>query len=146
MTRSRLAVVDDDLARLIDGASLRTCRLIAAEVATLAATATDIQEKWISPVRETSESGALGGLENRVGLNSLVLELDELAWDLQEQGSAAEASYLLAFRKARAASALLFALEDDARIAALEAAYEAQSAMDDLGVVQAVARRILADT
>jgi hypothetical protein len=79
-------------------------------------------------------------------MQALVDELDEAAWEIQERvhsGRLPKDEYLQAFRKARAASAVAFALEPDPRTAALEAVCEAQSAAGDLSPVSAVVLDIL---
>jgi hypothetical protein len=74
-------------------------------------------------------------------LASLVDELDEIAWSIQEavdEGSSGT-EYLSAFGRARAVAAVLYATDPDPEIAALEAVYEAGSATaDDLAVIAVV--------
>ena len=68
-----------------------------------------------------------------------VVAPDEVAWDIQESDDGDDnQAYLVAFHRARAASAVAFAL-DPGRSAALESIYEAQAAM---GSVDAVLRLI----
>jgi len=67
-------------------------------------------------------------------LKRLVDELDETAWDLQEEADAGRVPYeryFEAFSRARAANSLLYAFAPDPFTAAAEAAYEAQHALED---------------
>jgi hypothetical protein len=78
----------------------------------------------------------------------LTEELDEIAWDAQEQAEAGvlpEQAYLAAFARARAAASVGFALEPDALHAALEAVYEAQAALADLEAVRVAVVAALVD-
>ena len=88
-------------------------------------------------------AGRYGDSEERAAVRALADRLDELGWDLKEKVDAGEADqgdYLAAFRKARAATALWFALDPDARTAAIEGAYEGQAAADDGVVRREIAR------
>ncbi|MQA85253.1 MAG: hypothetical protein GEV03_11665 [Streptosporangiales bacterium] len=67
-------------------------------------------------------------------LKRLYEALDEEQWDLQEQvdaGQALESEHLAAFSKARAATALYYATDDDPQAACAEALYEALATVDD---------------
>jgi hypothetical protein len=69
-----------------------------------------------------------------IELKSLLDELDELAWDIQDEAEAGNVPwdrYSEAFARARAANSLLFALSPDPFVAATEAAYEANAATND---------------
>lgn len=69
-------------------------------------------------------------------LGVLVQELDEVAWSLQDAadvGSASVEDYLLAFGRARAVNAVLFACDPKPEAAALEATYEASVVAADDG-------------
>jgi hypothetical protein len=80
-----------------------------------------------------------GDVVERAMLEDYVSMLDERAWDLQdaiELGLASDDYYAEAFNEARAAAALLAALGADASSAAFEAAYEAQAATEDVGLVE----------
>jgi hypothetical protein len=80
-------------------------------------------------------------LSDRSEVEELAARLDERAWDIQESNDGAghdSERHLAAFQRARAASAVAFALDRD-RGAALESIYEAQAA---LGSIDA-ARRLI---
>ena len=83
-----------------------------------------------------------GRTAEQSGVQQLADELDAAAWDLQEKaevGTVPYQAYSVAFRRARAAASVGFALGLDALSAALEAVYEAHAATADLDAVQAAA-------
>ena len=89
----------------------------------------------------------VGESPERDALKVLVDELDERAWDVQDEvdaGRAPQEAYLVAFSLARAASAVWFALDSDALQTALEAVYEAQAARGDLAGVRRRVQDLLA--
>jgi len=57
--------------------------------------------------------------------------LDEEAWEIQESDEADSPLYLTAFQRARAASAVAFAVDPDG-VAARESIYEAQVALGSI--------------
>jgi hypothetical protein len=72
--------------------------------------------------------------------------LTRSAWDAQEKaeaGTVPGVTYLTAFRRARAAASVGFALDCDALNAALEAIYEAQAAVGDVNAVRAAVNAAL---
>jgi hypothetical protein len=89
----------------------------------------------------------VGRSPERDAMKLLVDELDERAWDVQDEvdaGTAEQEKYLAAFSLARAASAVWFALGDDPLQSALEAVYEAQAATGDLADLRERLRSLLA--
>ncbi|MGV8973119.1 MAG: hypothetical protein ACOH10_12425 [Rhodoglobus sp.] len=89
----------------------------------------------------------VGASPERNALKVLVDELDERAWEVQDDvdaGSAPQEAYIVAFSLARAASAVWFALDSDALHAALEAIYEAQAATGDLAGARRRVQELLA--
>ncbi len=92
--------------------------------------------------------GALRGQASAEDVRALVGEYDKtesalwFAYD-DGRGKATQEEYKAAFAKARAANAVLFALERDPQLAAVESAYEAIAATDDDQAVMALARKIL---
>lgn len=75
-------------------------------------------------------------------------ELDEIAWDIQDQvdeEAASQEAYFEAFSRARAAAAVGYALESDPLKAALETVYEAQAALGDLKAIRTAIDSALAD-
>lgn len=81
------------------------------------------------------DAGGYGATDERAAVVRLVEELDEVAWDEQDRG--AEEQYGIAFMRARAANAVVAALDSDPESAAYEAAYEANAALEDLPVLRA---------
>lgn len=85
--------------------------------------------------------------ELRQRVESLVAQLDELQWQLQdavERGEVDNGAYLAAFHRARAVHAVWFALDDNPVIAAIEATYEAHAATDDLPGLEELIHTLLA--
>lgn len=81
-------------------------------------------------------------------LRQLVDNLDDqyfAAQKLHEADPQENETYLTLFRKARAASAVLFALNEDPFIAATESIYEACAALDSVDDAQSVAADVLQD-
>jgi hypothetical protein len=138
MSRHRLAVVDETIARMIGDASPDDCRQIARGVAELASRG--ITEPRVQDARAALERGEYGASATRDRIEALVDEWDQEGWRFQEAGR--EDEYLAAFTRARAASSLWFALGDDPTAAALEAAYEAQASVDDIGAVRALVAKV----
>ena len=90
-----------------------------------------------------SATGVL--VENRSvdGVAAAVGVLDKQAWDLQEaveRGDRRPDEYEDAFRRARAANALLFAFDTPSLVTTVETAYEAFHAVQDEASLLAAAR------
>lgn len=123
----------------VDGAARRRVRI---GVATWVAQRVNLRDERIM-----IGLAALSGNEvipdgTRLAIRQLADELDEAAWDKQdlvETGAATEAEYETAFGLARAATAVLFALDDVDADAAAETCYEAQAAVDDISEVRTLA-------
>jgi hypothetical protein len=80
-------------------------------------------------------------------VEALATALDQQQWALEQAvtlGKSEQASYVAAFAKARAASSVGRAADEDSRVAALEAIYEASAVVDDPGDLWAVVRVALA--
>jgi hypothetical protein len=145
VTFTRLQTADADLVRVLRAASPQALRRVAYGVAKTAVEHTGLREETLDSalerVREVTPDPAL---RDRVA--HLVEQFDERAWDIQEQveaGTATQDEYLRAFAIARAAAAVHSALDNDPADAALEAAYEAQAATQDMALVRAVAQQAL---
>lgn len=115
-------------------------RRLAAMVANAAARSAGLTDQRVIAALDALESKAgidysmFSDLRDR--MESLVEELDNIAWDLQEQADASHSSeeeyvqalekeYAPAFARARAAAAVAFALHPDPLTAATSAIYEA---------------------
>lgn len=81
------------------------------------------------------DAGRFGETPERAAAGHLVEELDEMAWDEQDRG--AEEEYGIAFMRARAANAVVAALDTDPESAAYEAVYEANAALEDVPALRA---------
>lgn len=84
----------------------------------------------------------------RLAVQELTANLDEAAWNAQDQiesGEASDADLESAFGLARAAIAVLFALDEPDPSAAAEVCYEAQAAFGEISDVRSVALASLAN-
>jgi hypothetical protein len=100
-----------------------------------------VRDPVIAAAMDIVKTGRYDDVSRREQLDILVERLDAQQWDLQDAvaaGHADEGAYLLAFAQARAAHAVYFALDADPFIAATEAIYEAQAAIDEIDVIRAV--------
>lgn len=88
-------------------------------------------------VRASIEEATDGGLSNEVAqrLDELVTHLDEVAWEIEEQGN--QESYLLAFTHARAANSVLFFVQRNNVDWPLDVCYESYAATGSLEIVTA---------
>jgi hypothetical protein len=139
---SRLSTIAPDLVTSLEGQQPEGLRRVALVVAVLAVRRTRLSDLRLEAALTALREGRVGETRERTGVECLVQELDEIAWDVREKADAGDGSresYVFAFRRARAAAAVGFALEADALDAALEAIYEAQAAVKDLEAVQSAA-------
>jgi hypothetical protein len=137
--------VSPELADQLRSTGRDELRRIATAMGDLAAKEVSLSDPRLDRALAALRGGPGGGKE-KVELQALVDELDEAAWQIQARvhsGQAPEDEYLKAFRKARAASAVAFALDPDPRTAATEAIYEAQAALGDVSPVRAAVLDIL---
>lgn len=134
----RLNTIAPDLVEQLEREPEPRLRTMAEGVVDAALRDAEIRSETVDSALAALRAGRYGESDERSATKALADELDEAAWDIQERVDAGEAEqedYLSAFRRARAATALWFALDDDPRTAAMEAAYEARAATDD-GVVR----------
>lgn len=142
---TRLDTRAADLARLIESAGPDPQRRIAVKVAEAALAAVPIDEPEFAPALADLTAGRWGGTGVQ-SATALTDRLDNLAWDIQDEveaGTGEQAEYLEAFRRARVVSAVAFALDDDPQNAALEAAYEAEAATENLGLIRSIVNEVL---
>lgn len=143
---SRLSTIADDLAELLSRQSIARLRGVAAAAARLAVERTQLADPRLDAALAAIRDGDPAAVAELSQVLALTEELDEIAWDVQEQfetGVRPEQAYLAAFARARAAAAVRFALEPDALCAALESVYEAQAATADLQAVRAAVATVL---
>ena len=106
--------------RAMSPASLRTA---AKTIASLAVERAGIRDPRMDAGLAALRNQGWDDAQIRRGLQQLTAELDEVAWNIQDQvdeGTASEDEYASAFMRARAASSLDFALNGDAFTAAAE--------------------------
>jgi hypothetical protein len=128
-----------DLAERLRSAGNAGLRAVADKIAAAAVAAMKVSDPRIDAGLHAAAARDWGNTAVRADLEKLTEELDEIAWDIQEQaeeGTATEAEYETAFRRARAVAALCFSLESDAATAASESVYEAWHALDNPDVVR----------
>lgn len=143
---TRLDTRAADLARAIEAASPDAQRRVAVGLAELALARVPVDEPAVRDALQALRSGRWGDGAERRAAEQLAERLDESAWNVQdrvEEGNADESEYVAAFTKARAVSALAFALAPEASTAALETAYEAEAATEDLLSVRANVEAVL---
>ena len=120
-------------------ASLAACEFAVAHTGLVA----PVVEQTLCTLRASRPISA----ESRHALETLAQQLDENYFDLPEaaeEGNAPEDARKLAFSRARAASALAFAADENALEAASEAIYEAAATVDDNKDLLAVVSKALA--
>ena len=138
----RLQTVLPDLVEYLERLPEPRLRTVAEAVVIAALRAAGLSEVRVERALEALRARAYGDSEQRASVEALADELDEAAWAVQERmdaGEPNEAEYSAAFRRARAAASLWFALDSDPLAAALEASYEAQAAADEATVRREIA-------
>ncbi len=141
MTRLALKKVAPDLVDLLEHADDAARRRGATAAVELALQRTDLQGAQVTEARSALAAGRVGDIPERSAVEALTEELDDAAWNIQDQvesGAAPQERYLAAFAKARAAAALAFAFEPDPLDGAFEVVYEANFAVGDLEDLRAV--------
>lgn len=136
-----------DLASRIDEADDLVLRRVAAAIARGAIERTGLNHPLVSEAMACLESSGAPTPHLQKRLSSLVEELDEEYFrlqELEEDGDEEDTRALVAFSKARAAAAVTAALAPDVRAAAAEAACEAIAAIDDLAYLTAITDKALA--
>lgn len=129
-----LSLVDASLPERFAAVSDDVRRDVARAVAVAALERTHLADERITQALEALRRGHVGDRPEREALVAFVDELDAAAFDAQDRldaGAASDAEYADAFRKARAATALLSAFDSDPATAAADAVYEAYHAFDE---------------
>jgi hypothetical protein len=145
---SRLSTVAADLAEQLEHRPSSQLRKVATIAALLAVDRTHLADPRLDAALTAIRDGAAGDRNECSAVSLVVEELDEKAWDIQEsvdEGTQPQEAYLEAFRMARAAESIGFALEVNPLQAALEAVYEAQAAVSDLEAIRTAISPALAD-
>jgi hypothetical protein len=129
---ARLKLLDPRLQQVLRESTDEGRRRVALTVSSLAIDRAGITDPRLAAGLERLQRGGYGDSPERGAVQALTEELDEVAWDIQDQADGADnADYAKAFMKARAANALWYALDEDPLEAAAEAAYEAGAAIED---------------
>jgi hypothetical protein len=139
-----LTSVAPDVVELIERQTPEGRREVAVAVAAWIVDRVGLADPRVDAALEQFRAQHNGSPPEREALRGLVDELDEAAWEIQEQvdrGAAPQSRQLEAFALARAAAALWYALEADPMNGAIEAAYEAQAAVGDVGTVRQIVER-----
>lgn len=132
---SRLATVAPDLVGDLEQESEPRLRHVAASLSVWIVDQVGLVDPRVDAALAALRDRRFGSSSEHDLLQKLADELDERAWNVQDQveeGVLPQEQYLAAFALARAAYALCFALESDPLQAALESVYEAQAATGDL--------------
>jgi len=143
MTWSRLDTVSSCLSEEIRSASPAEQRHIALAVARHALLAVAFRHPLVDEVLAGTQAAAEGSVAVLPSLDALVETLDEAYFTVSEQPPpqrASQRAVLEAFSRARAVSALAFAIGPSPLEAALESAYEAHAATEDLPGITAIIR------
>lgn len=130
----RLDTVAPDVAVRLSTWAPDTCRLAAVTAAEVAVGAADLQEPASATLLQAIREGVYGDSVERSEAAALVEKLDLQQWSLQDRVDSGEdlhAEQLVAFRRARAAAAVLEASDPDPVVAADGAAYEALFAVEE---------------
>jgi hypothetical protein len=146
VTFTRLQTADPDLVDELRAASPTAQRRAARAAAETAVQHTGVNSPILDLVLPRL-GDATPDTNLRTQVAALVEELDERAWAIQDQveaGAQTQHDYLTAFAAARAAAAVLAALDTDPEQAALESAYEAQAATADITPVHDAVHAALA--
>lgn len=136
---ARLDSQDRKLAEWIRELSIEEARSIAGRAALAAVDLLELDLPAINEGRAAVE-GRGPAIRTQGALTRLAAELDQIAWTIQDSLGDGESDeeYLSAFRRARAVSALSFALEQNVLTAALEATYEAIAAIGKDAVIRSI--------
>lgn len=129
MDVSHLDADAPDLAALLRTADPQRQRQLSRAAAAAALGSAGIDDPRIEAAFSAFDQGRFGDSPEAEELKRMVEDLDDVAWTHQAKGSDQE--YVRWFRRARAASALLAALQEDTGYAAYYSGYEALAATRD---------------
>lgn len=141
----RLDAVAKNVAEKLKAASSEKQRSICLLACQLALDAAPIDSPLILEALELLRQKGVLPANKVEELNKLVVQLDEQYFDLQEKAEddpSAKIESMRLFSQARAVSALSFAGNENALIAAMEAIYEASATVDDESIFEAVLLRL----
>lgn len=131
---NHLSLIDSNLARRLEATDVDNRRDIAQAVAFTAVEHVNLDDPRIVAAIDALRAGQVGDTQERTTLEALVEELDNSALDAHDrldEGTGSEAEYDREFSRARAATALWSAFEEDATTAASDSIYEAYHAVGE---------------
>jgi hypothetical protein len=131
---SRLDYEFHDLEVALAAADERACRRVAEAAAVAAVQDAALADDTIARALECVRKRVPDDPQMQAEIEGLVARLDEAYWESEaelEAGTGTDSASRLAFKRARAANAVLYLLSDDATAAAQEAAYEAHHVLRD---------------
>lgn len=137
---ARLATVAPDLVPRLDTCSEDELRDVVAVVVREAVARSGLDDPAVWTVLGQIGAGDSAGSATA---QEVAARLDEEAWEIQESDEGDSPRYLAAFQRARAASAVAFAVGPD-RAAALESIYEAQAALGSIDEARRLIEPLLA--
>jgi len=137
LTKTRLYRVDQDIALAVYQADEgRRSRIVQTVVGLGIERSGLVEDRVLGAYAQLRNGASVQQLIESV--QSAVADLDEAAWTAQDSwdaGNGSELSYAVAFAKARAASAVAFAMKKTTKDS-LDAVYEASFAIDDLELLR----------
>lgn len=127
----RLETVAPDIAESVKLANNVNAREAAMAAAGFAVERSGLKDVRVAEAMNAIRHGMYGLNSFRLAVENVASELDDRHWKLQENdGSATE--QLEVFSQARAAATVYFSGDEDPKLAASEAIYEAAAALDDI--------------
>jgi hypothetical protein len=135
VTENRLELIAPDLSARLFKATEQERRQAALLACEFALSRNPVDSTVIRQGMATLRAGGSGDATLRKALQELTEKLDAEYFDLQEaadRGQTDSGSFLNAFRRARAANAVLSALNRNSLEAATESIYEAHAASEDI--------------
>lgn len=121
-------------------------RRIVLEICKLAVKQNEVDDPRLQDGLELLKKETYGDSPQRKAIESLILELDEIAWNIQDRvgtGTANKDEYLKAFQRARAVNAVWFGLDQDLSKAVSEAIYEANAAIDNINELKRMVEEVV---
>ena len=148
MTFTRLGSVAPDIANDIAPLDESRSRIVNLALVEWALRDANLDDARLAAALVDLRRGERPTAVTRDGIRRLIDELDEKAWDIQEESAEpdSEEGYVRAFRDARAVNAVLYALDDPSSEATTECAYEAQAARGDLDGLRRLIRSAMVGT
>jgi hypothetical protein len=149
MEENRLQLIDPDLSVKLERSGERGRRRAARAACEYALARVALTHQTLEAGFRALGAARFGDRDTLAALEQLTEALDAEYFDLQERADASgdgQKAFLDAFKRARAANAVYFALKSDSLEAARESIYEANAATEDLaGLREAVLTAMTAE-